>query len=204
MSIPVNLAVEDELSEAVLRRLIDHAQRDYAVGQAHGRRGFGYLRRTIRSWNEAAQFVPLIVLTDLDNFPCPVALIRDWLVEPLHSNLLLRIAVREVEAWLLADRSNLAEYLRVSEKWFYGDPDQLRDPKAALIDVARRSRSRELRDRIVPNPGSTAKQGRDYNSCLAEFVRAGWDVDDAATRSGSLKGTVSRLGSFRPMWRSGV
>ena len=104
MNIPVNLATEDELSEAVLRRLLDHADRGYAIGTAYGRRGFGYLRRTITGWNRAAQFVPFIVLTDLDRRPCPTELIEDWLREARHPNLLLRVAVREVEAWLLADR----------------------------------------------------------------------------------------------------
>src|ERR1035441_2055564 len=75
MNIPVNLATEDELSEAVLRRLLDHADRGYAIGTAYGRRGFGYLRRTITGWNRAAQFVPFIVLTDLDRRPCPTELI---------------------------------------------------------------------------------------------------------------------------------
>ena len=84
MTIPVNLATEDELSEAVLRRLLDHADRGYAVGTAYGRRGFGYLRwGTIAGWNRAARFVPFVVLTDLDLRPCPAELIDDWLTEPL-------------------------------------------------------------------------------------------------------------------------
>jgi hypothetical protein len=203
MSIPVNLAIEDELSEVVLRSLLNHADRGYAVGAAYGRRGFGYLRGTIAAWNRVARFVPFVVLTDLDRCPCPTALIEDWLSEPLHPNLLLRVAVRAVEAWLLADRSNFASYLRVSEKWVPLSPDGLKDPKAALVDAARRSRLREVRERIVPVPGSTAKQGRDYNACLAEFVRAGWNIQKAAARSASLQRTVARLGSFRPVWRVG-
>jgi hypothetical protein len=204
MTIPVNLATEDELSEAVLRRLLDHADRGYAVGTAYGRRGFGYLRNTITSWNRAARFVPFVVLTDLDLRLCPAELINEWLAEPRHPNLLLRVAVREVESWLLADRSNLAQYLRVSEKWIPVNPDGLPDPKAALVDVARRSRSRAVRERIVPNRGSTAKQGRDYNSCLVEFVRGIWNIEEAAAHSASLQGTVAKLGSFSPVWRTGV
>jgi hypothetical protein len=200
MIIPVNLATEDELSEVVLRRLLDHSDRGYAIGTAYGRRGFGDLRRTITGWNRAARFVPFIVLTDLDSRPCPTELIEDWLKEARHPNLLLRVAVREVEAWLLADRSNLGKYLRVSEKSIPVDPDGLPDPKATLVNVARRSRSETLRDRIVPQRGSTAKQGRDYNSCLAEFVRTDWSIEDAASQSASLRRTVTRLASFTPVW----
>jgi hypothetical protein len=203
MTIPVNLATEDELSEAVLRRLLDHADRGYAVGTAYGRRGFGYLRNTITNWNRAARFVPFVVLADLDLRPCAPELINDWLTEPRHPNLLLRVAVREVEAWLLADRSNFARYLHVSEKWVPVNSDGLLDPKAALVDVARRSHSKAIRERIVPNRGSTAKQGRDYNSCLVEFVQVAWNIEAAAARSASLQRTVAKLGSFTPVWPAG-
>jgi hypothetical protein len=203
MSIPVNLATEDELSETVLRRLLDSSGRAYAIGVAYGRTGFGYLRRTITGWNRAARFVPFIVLADLDRCTCPAELIDDWLSEPRHPNLLLRVAVREVEAWLLADRANLARYLRVSEKWIPADPDALPDPKATLVNAARRSKSKEVRERIAPKRGSTAKQGRDYNSCLAEFVHMDWNIEEAAARSNSLHRTVARLGSFTPAWRVG-
>lgn len=200
MTIPVNLAIEDELSETVLRRLLDHADRGYAVGAAYGRRGFGYLRGTIASWNRAAQYTPFVLLTDLDSRPCPGELIESWLSEPQHPNLVFRVAVREVEAWLLADRSNFARYLQVSEKWLPENPDALPDPKAALVDVASRSRSKELRERVVPKPGSTAKQGRDYNSCLSDFVRTQWKIREAATTSASLRRTVEKLRSFTPVW----
>lgn len=90
--------------------------------------------------------------------------------------------------------------MHVSEKWIPFDPDRLQDPKAALVDVVRRSRSEEVRDRIVPKRGSTAKQGRDYNACLSEFVRTGWSIEEAAAQSASLRRTVARLGAFTPVW----
>ena len=77
--IPVNLAVEDELSEAVIRRLLRHSKRQYAIGTVYGRNGFGYLRKTIAGWNKAARGIPFLVLTDLDTYPCPTALIEDWM-----------------------------------------------------------------------------------------------------------------------------
>jgi|SRR5579864_6679681 len=198
--IPVNLAIEDELSEAVARRLLDYANRGYAVGAAYGRTGFGYLRSTIIGWNRAARGIPFIVLTDLDSYPCPPALIKDWLTEPQNPNLLLRVAVREVEAWLLADRLNLARYLRVSEQHVPQDPDALVDAKAALVNLARQSKSAEMRASIAPKKGSTAKQGPEYNASLSEFVCSGWDVDAAQHRSPSLARTVARLGVYTPVW----
>ncbi len=198
--IPINFATEDELSEVVLFRMLKRVNR-YAVGTAYRRGGFGYLRRTIHGWNRAAQGVPFIVLTDLDIHPCPVELINEWLPFGKHPNLLFRIAVREVEAWLLADSANLSQFLNVRRSLIPPQPDTIVDAKAALIGVASKSRSRAIRDSIVPRRGSTAKQGPDYNSRLGSFVRYSWDVDAAKANSESLSRTLDRLISFRPAWR---
>jgi hypothetical protein len=45
--IPVHLAVEDELSEAVLRKVMAQCQPGFAIGCAYRPGGFGYLRRTV-------------------------------------------------------------------------------------------------------------------------------------------------------------
>jgi len=200
MSIPVDLAIEDELSEAVLRRLLDYAKRGYSVGTAYGRGGYGYLKKTIPVWNKAAKYKPFVILTDLDQRPCASALIAEWLRMPQHPNLLLRIAVREVEAWLLADRTNLANFLHVPEKHIPVAPEQLMDPKQAMIEVARRSKLELIRQRIVPKKGSTATQGREYNACLCEFVSRSWSIPSAMAQSPSLERTVLRLKAFTPKW----
>lgn len=200
--IPVNLAIEDELSEAVLRRILSYVDRGYAVGAAYRRGGFGYLRRTIAGWNRAAQGTPFIVLTDLDEYTCPRVLMEQWLQEPQHENLVFRVAVREVEAWLLADPENLAHYLRVRQARLPTDPDTLPDPKRAILDLARKSRSSDVRGRIVPKHGSTAQQGPDYNGCLAGFVAADWNIGAATRLSPSLRRSVKRLATFKPGWNS--
>jgi hypothetical protein len=198
--IPINLATEDELSEAVLRRLLEFVGRGYEIGRAYRRGGFGYLRRTVGGWNRAARSVPFIVLTDLDQHTCPRALIDEWLTETQHSNLLFRVAVHEVEAWLLADSRGLSRYLAVGQDSVPNDPESLKDPKGALIDLARKSRSAVLRDRIVPKRGSSASQGPDYNGCLVQFVAAHWDIKSAAANSPSLARTTKRLATFGPDW----
>jgi hypothetical protein len=71
--IPLNLATEDELSEVALLRLLDRLGR-FAVGAAYRRGGFGYLRRTILGWNQAAKGIPFLVLADLDKHECPASL----------------------------------------------------------------------------------------------------------------------------------
>ncbi len=199
--IPINVATEDELSELVLFKMLARINR-YAVGTAYRRGGFGYLRRTIYGWNRAARGIPFIVLTDLDNYPCAPELINEWLPAGKHPNLLFRIAVREVEAWLLADANNLSHFLNVKGTFIPAQPDAVVDAKAALIRVASTSRSKAIRDSIMPKRGSTAKQGPDYNGRLGLFVRNHWDVDAAKANSESLSRTLDRLISFRPVWKS--
>ena len=197
--IPVNLATEDELSEVALLRILKHVGR-YSVGVAYRRGGFGYLRRTISGWNAAARGIPFIVLTDLDNCDCPARLISEWLTAPKHPNLLFRIAVREVESWLIADKANLARFLGLDHRMVPDNCDYLADPKAEVITLARRSRTRIIRDGIVPRVASTAKQGPDYNGLLGAFVRKDWNPDAAGSRSPSLARTIARLAAFNPVW----
>lgn len=198
MSIPINVAVEDPLSEAVLKRLLQHVGRGYELGAVYGRSGNGYLRTRMSGWNHAARRCPFLLLTDLDNADCAPGLVNLWLPAPKHPNLLFRVAVREVESWLLADRENFAAFLSCSADRIPHNPDSLPDPKKALIALARRSRSREIRSRLVPRSGSTAIQGPDYNACLGEFVARGWDADVAGLRSESLARTLARLRNFQP------
>jgi hypothetical protein len=129
-------------------------------------------------------------------------LIREWLPEQRHPNLLLRVAVREVESWLLADTEHLANYLRVGAARIPTDPDTLPDPKHALVNLARGSKSAAIRSRIVPRPGSTAKQGREYNACLCEFVTMSWHPTAAGKNSPSLSRAIDRISTFRPAWNA--
>ena len=197
--IPVNLATEDELSEVTLITVLAQVNR-YEIGVAYRRGGFGYLRRTIHGWNQAAKGVPFIVLTDLDTVECPARLINDWLQTAKHPNLLFRVAVREVESWILADPGNLSEFLGVKRALIPAETDAIENPKAAIVGLARRSRSKAVRESIAPRKGSTAKQGPDYNGCLGSFVREHWNIDIAKRNSPSLSRTLDRLASFVPVW----
>jgi len=199
--IPVHLAVEDDLSESIVRRLLDDTSRDYCIGTVFGRGGFGYLKNRANNWNAAAAAgTPILLLTDLDQRPCPSELIESWLDSEPHANLMFRVAVREVESWLLADRDGLADFLGIRTALVPFEPDDIPDPKQSLVNLARRSRIRVLRESIVPRLGSTAVQGPDYNSCLGDFVRNSWNRNAAAERSPSLARAWERLMNFQPDW----
>lgn len=119
---------------------------------------------------------------------------------PRHANLLFRIAVREVESWLLADQVNLARFFGIAQSSIPARPDELPDPKQKLIDLARKSRNRRLREDIVPRKGSTAKQGPDYNVRLEEFVNGIWNPRTAAESSPSLHRATLKIERFHPIW----
>jgi hypothetical protein len=195
-TIHVNLVVEDDLSESVLRRLLRDSRQHYEVASVLPGSGFGYIKKRIVDLNRAAAGANYLVLTDLDTGQCAAALLRDWLPQPRHRNLLFRVAVREVEAWLLADRAEFASFLGVVERRIPQDAEQMDDPKAHLIALARRSRYRRVREDLVPAVGTTAKQGPGYNSRLAEFVDSRWDPHRAGQRSNSLRRLIERLANW--------
>jgi hypothetical protein len=200
--LPIILVFEDDLSNEVLLRLIEVSGRRYMVGQSIPARGFGYIKKHIRGLNAAAKGMPILILTDLDEAECAPAKINDWLGPRTkkHPNLLFRIAVKEVEAWLLADREGFAHSLGISEGSIPRDPEALEDPKRALIDLARRSRKRSLRNGIAIKEGSAARQGPTYNYCLSKFVREEWDPERARRNSLSLQRTILILKKFAPVW----
>ena len=196
--IPISVAVEDELSEAIALRLLEESPGNFQVGRPYRRSGFGYLKKNMPGFNKAARGTPFFVLTDLDRRPCPSALIADWLSQPKHPNLILRVAVREVESWLLADDDGLSKFLGISKTLVPRAPDTLDDPKKSLILLAARSKFSNLRAAIVPPPKSIRVQGPDYNGPLAKFAQEKWNLRAARQRSPSLDRALLAIERFKP------
>jgi hypothetical protein len=141
-----------------------------------------------------ARHNPVLLITDLDTNICPVALRKVWLGRQAHPpGLLLRVAVREIEAWLLADHGAMTSLLGQQAKSRLPDaPDSLHDPKDFLLDWARRA-SRDVRLDLRAEEGAVARQGLGYNYRLCDMVRKSWRPDRAAQRSPSLRRTIDRI-----------
>ncbi len=198
--IPINIVFEDDLSEAVIRKILQGRGR-YEVGSCFLGRGFGNIKKKIDGFNNAAKGMPYLVLTDLDKEECAPTLIQNWMKNAtIHQNLLFRVAVREVESWVLADRDRFAKFLGVEEVLIHEDVDLIGDPKDHLVNLVRKSSKRKLRDDIVPKKGSTAKQGPNYNGPLISFVKASWNPDEAMHNSPSLRRAIKAVENFRPKW----
>ena len=200
--ITLNLVFEDVLSELVMYKMIERFGSKYRVGNSYSGGGFGYIKKGIAGFNAASIHVPFFVLADLDNHECPVALMNDWLpAESRNENLIFRIAVREVESWLLSDRAGFASFIGISVQNIPLKPDLIPDPKQKLINLVKKTRKRSIKEDIVPR-NEYAATGPNYNGRLTEYVIQDWDIDKAIQSSDSLKRAVAALEKFQPMYRT--
>jgi hypothetical protein len=184
-SLWITAVAEGMVDEAAIRRLAgDFAIRVSAV---HTPGGKHRLDRRLRNYNAAARFGPWLVLRDLDHdASCPAELIENRL--PVRSpNLMLRIAVRSIEAWLLADHFNFSRFFGIPDTLIPADPEALARPKRTVVDLARRSRRREIRNNLVPAQGLSVETGAGYSAYLTEFINKSWTPASAAARSDSLR-----------------
>ncbi|MAE71739.1 MAG: hypothetical protein CME06_14880 [Gemmatimonadetes bacterium] len=187
----LSAAVEGIVDEAVVRRLIVDA--GGRPGTVYGRNGKQALRQKIDGYNNAALRAPWIVVVDLDHeCDCAPRLREAWLPRPAP-HLCFRVAVRAIEAWLMADAETLAPFLGVGRSHVPRDPEAAADPKRELIDLARRSRRRAIREDMVPREGSGRRVGPAYSSTLIEYVGTRWRPKTAARHAKSLRRAIACL-----------
>jgi hypothetical protein len=192
----ISLAVEDLPGELVLRRLLKPHRRLRAKDAVQGMRGEGYLIANLPVWNGAASYMPMLVLLDLDR-GCVVDKRRAALPIP-HPNLLLRIAVHEVEAWLLADHEAMAAWADIPLAKLPADADTIADPKRELVNLVRRHSPAKLRRFVVPGDKDRRQTAPGYNEAIQVLVQRHWDPDRAAPRSASLARARARIAAWRP------
>lgn len=184
----ITAAVEGLVDEAVAKRLIIEA--GGSPGPIYGKNGKPLLRNRIAGYNNAANHAPWMVLVDLDHeADCAPDLCSEWLPTPAP-RLCFRVAVREIESWLLSDRERLARFLSVPLARIPNAPETIDDPKQEMVRLAAGSRSRQIREDMVPRPGSGRSIGPAYTSRLIEFVTTAqnrWRLGAAQANSDSLQ-----------------
>ena len=193
----IALGVEDALSQAVAARLVEQYAEGAQILRTVGLMGKDDLRKRLPSLNTIASYEgPALALTDLDSPErCPAELVASWTQNIRRSpNLVVRVAVLEVEAWIIADRVNFARWLGISESVMPRAPEEVDDPKRALVQLARRSRNRTLRDGLVRDLGNgLLRPGPDYNPELRDFVNRRWDPEAARLAAPSLSRAIRRV-----------
>jgi len=192
--IRICLATEDALSEAAAEKLLNASGRPIKIEQRLRKDGYGYLKTKLHNFNQlAVNVMPVFLLTDLDKANCVVDFIADWRKGlELSERLLFRVEVREIEAWLLADRRAFADWLGISVDIIPAKPECLDDPKQELMKLAKRCK-RDFREMILPNDKSLNKIGIGYNTELTRYVREYWNPLTAATSAPSLARALKRI-----------
>lgn len=190
--IPVALATEDALSEAIGLRLLAELPGSVYPNILLRKDGFGYLRSNMDKWRQLAQRQIVFILTDLDQIACPAALRANWIDRHQQpANLVLRVAVREVESWVLADHEAMRQLIG-QKGTLPPQPDELPDPKQYLLRLAKLS-TREIRADLIKEKNAIASQGIGYNRRLTAWVSSDWSPARAAQRSPSLQRARTRL-----------
>lgn len=201
----VFFAVEDELSRAVIKRLIsDYISKETPtceLGKKHG--GFGHIKKNLKKYADLSAHGRVVVITDLDDNECPPSLRSKWLSDsgiqdPLPDNMAFCIAVREIESWLLSDRMNFSEFLGINVPAIDRDVEEnVENPKEYIVRLAQKSRNRSVKEDIIPPRTSPAIVGLSYNFRLSSFVTSTWNPSEASSRSTSLRRAIEKIKNLR-------
>ena len=199
--IAVTCAVEGMTDEPVVRRLMSEAGLTVGPFVRSGQAKSG-IDKDLPRWNESAARIPWFVLRDLDHDDGSVCIpeLRFSLLgnTAAREGMCFRLAVRAVEAWLLADYEGFKRYFKVGTR-LRVDVDRLEDPKTELVNFCRRSNSRDVKSGVPPQPGSGRRVGPEYVAIVGEYCREVWNPDRARHRSPSLDRAmtdIDRLGGW--------
>ncbi|SHH32803.1 hypothetical protein [Ferrimonas marina] len=193
----VFLAVEDEPSKEVALKILDYCREDFVLNHLFPMRGCGDLKKNMVKFNNIANNCFMFVLADSDQQESVFDfqnMSLNWLSHRHNQGLAFCIAVSEVESWILADIDSVKSYFNVANISYDNYVDNIRDPKLELINLSRRSRSKEIVQGMIPI--GNAPIGPSYNALLSEFIRNYWDISEAISRSNSLRATIEKINSM--------
>jgi len=197
----VYYAVEDELSKAVIERLIHEIlPRNIDKVELGARQGCSEkLQKNLKKYINLSNSGKVIMLTDLDNVECPPSLRKNWLdaarvKTQIPSEFKFCIAVREVEAWLVADKSNFAAHFCIpNNKIPQNFENTVQDPKKLLLNLLSKSKDKEARQTMARVEKSNLWVGLEYNSRLRNFALNYWDPQCAKRNNLSLARAIRKI-----------
>lgn len=182
----VTIAGEGRLDLEVAEKLVSHYGGE--VGNRYDKGGkFGVQSKIDGYNNDAAHTnMPWLVLLDLNSDECPPSL-RNKLLNEVAPSMCFRIAVREIESWLMSDAESLASYFGVSRSLIPSEPEKLSDPKESLVKLAKESNKREIREGIARKGSTQLETGPRYTALLRKYTQNHWRPEVAAKRADSLR-----------------
>lgn len=176
--VEVNYATEGLVDAAVAERLIRHCGGELGLRRVAG--GKSKLDPRIANYVQSARRLPWLVVRDLDHDAACAAELRANLTNEVPDLMCLRIAVRQIESWLLSDRMAISEFLRVPVGRVPLQPEALDNAKLATVNLARHSASRRIRASLVPRTGSGATEGPEFAAMMVSFAQEHWRPERAA------------------------
>lgn len=196
---------EDAVTRAIIKRLLQDVGPNVRVVREEPIRG-GEIKQKILKYNLLNQ--PVCVLTDLDTYDCPPALIYGWFgASVINPNLIFRIACDEAETWLMADKQGFSKFLGIHEsllpeikKLDFRNVENIElhfpyKPSLFLIrELVPASSHKNLVEQLTPRKG--AKKGPEYNSAMLPFIEHHWNIDAAMLNSYILRKAVQRINEF--------
>jgi hypothetical protein len=185
-------AVEGTTDAPVAEKLISLVKCEPRVVSASG--GSSVIDLGLARWSMASNKQPMLILRDWDQADgagCAPELVARLLGKACPTNVALRIVVRSVESWLMADYDAAKSFFQTAH--IHRDPDSLDSPKLALVAACRRSTTRRIRDGMTPGSSTGGAVGPDYSILLRDFAQNHWDPTRAAGNSPSLARAITRL-----------
>ena len=189
----VYVAVEGRTDAPVAKRLVQLVglrPQEAVVAEGKSR-----LDSRLPSLNRSGARLNWLILRDLDrDSPCASQLIHDLLQQDARApRVAVRVPIRAVESWILADVDGFAQEFFVPRRHVPAAPDDLDDPKRALVDCCRRSRRSEIRTAMAPRAGGGRKVGPEYAYRISSFTGELWHPERASENSPSLRRTIAAL-----------
>lgn len=185
---PVACVVEGRTDEPAVLRLMQEVGLPLG-GPRRITGGKSNLDQGLPGWNKSALRLPWLVVRDLDHDD------RNTCVPALRQRLLggtgpnigmcFRLAVRSIEAWLIADHESFRTYFGITKR-LPRNPDGLEDPKSELMHLCERSRKRDIREGVPPRRGSGRKHGPEYLDAISNYCWSHWNPARARQLSPSL------------------
>ncbi|MBL9183811.1 MAG: hypothetical protein JNN17_16850 [Verrucomicrobiaceae bacterium] len=186
--------LEGVLEEAAARKILACTGFDVegAVFKVAGSNSTFWQR--IKDRNASAEAGLVVVgFADLEQDPCAVGLIRKHLPHGVAPGFVLRIAVRMLESWLMADAEKMAAFLHAPISKLPANPDEIDHPKRELVNLARRHSNRRVQEDMVPEAGHTGIVGKGYRTQMENYIEKHWRPRAAAKRSESLRRALAAL-----------
>lgn len=193
----VYLVGEDALCCALGSALIEQSGLPARIEYRWIAEGAGPFRDKIEKMNNVATNVmSVLMIADADQAPCAVIQRNTWLPKHACDRLVLRLAVREAEAWALADHEGFAAFANISINKLPPEPETIGDPKQAMLNLIKGCKRRDLREEMLPGKYDRSPVGLGYNVHLSDFVNRFWRVERAVLRAPSLARAVPRIAAL--------